>query len=162
MARRVDGLELKIPPALAALLVLLAMRGAARWSPPLLMLAGPADAVGTVLMVVGAGFAVAGVWQFRRHATSVDPMRPERASQLVDRGVFAISRNPMYVGFVTIVLGAAFVFDALLALGGPPLLAAWLHRFQVLPEERRLRERFGPAFDTYCRRVPRWLGRPRR
>lgn len=161
MNRPAARLELKIPPAAVGLVLLLAMAVSARWSPPLPWPIGLGNAVGAGLMIAGALFALAGVWQFRRHGTTVDPMRPDRAATLVDRGVFAISRNPMYVGFVGVLLGAAFSFDAQWALLGPLLLAAWLHRFQILPEERRLRERFGAAFDAYCRRVPRWLG-PRR
>ncbi|NKI34089.1 isoprenylcysteine carboxylmethyltransferase family protein [Wenzhouxiangella sp. XN79A] len=161
MNRRVGWLELKVPPVAAGLVLLLAMRISAYWSPPIPLPAGLSDDLGTVLVIVGALFAAAGVWQFRRFGTTVDPTRPARASQLVDRGVFAVSRNPMYVGFVAVLLGAAFDFDALSALTGPVLLALWLHRFQVLPEERILRERFGPLFEDYCRRVPRWLGLPR-
>ncbi len=162
MSRPAEWLELRVPPVAVALVLLLAMRLSARWSPGLPGPTEAAGAVGTALVAAGASFAVAGAWQFHRHATTVDPMRPDRASRLVDRGVFSISRNPMYVGFVVALLGAALMFDALLALLGPALLAAWLHRFQVLPEERILSVRFGAAFEAYCDRVPRWLGPPRR
>jgi len=157
----VERFELRVPPVAVAVLLLLAMRVAARWGPGLPGPADAADALGTALTIGGVLFAAAGAWQFHRHATTVDPMHPDRATSLVDRGVFALSRNPMYVGFVIALLGAAMMFDALLALAGPALLAAWLHRFQVLPEERILRDRFGARFEAYCRRVPRWLGRPK-
>lgn len=156
-----DRLELKIPPVVVGLLVLVAMRAAARWSPPLPLAPERAEVLSIVLVLAGAWFAIAGVWQFRRHRTTVDPVRPDRASALVDRGVFAVSRNPMYLGLVLVLLAAALDSGALWSLPGPLVLAAWLGRFQIRPEERILRQRFGAAFDAYCRRVPRWLGVPR-
>ena len=161
MRRFVDGLALRVPPAVVALDLLLAMKFSARWGPGLPGPSAALDRLGTAITILGAGIMMAGLWQFRRHRTTVDPMHPELAETLVDSGVFAWSRHPMYVGFVAVLLGAALMFDAAWSLLGPLALAAWLHRFQIRPEERVLSQRFGAAFDAYCRRVPRWLGRRR-
>lgn len=161
MNRLAAWLELRVPPVVVVLVMMVAMRVCVRWSPPMPVPAHAADPLGTVLMIAGALVATAGALQFHRHETTVDPMHPDRATRLVERGVFAVSRNPMYVGFVVILIGAALALNALMALLGPLLLAVWLHRFQIQPEERFLRRQFGAAFDDYCRRVPRWLGVPR-
>jgi protein-S-isoprenylcysteine O-methyltransferase Ste14 len=62
----------------------------------------------------------------------------------------------MYLGHVIFLAGLALTLRspraALLAAG----VAAWFHS-RVLADERQLRRRFGPAYDAYTRRVPRWL-----
>jgi protein-S-isoprenylcysteine O-methyltransferase Ste14 len=115
--------------------------------------------LGVILAAAGLAVAVAGVMAFRRQRTTVDPRFPERASALVADGVYRWTRNPMYVGFVGVALGAAAALGSPLALVGPALLAAYLDRVQIPAEERALRARFGAAFDAYARTVGRWLGR---
>ena len=87
MSGLVERFELRVPPVAVAVLLLLAMRVAARWGPGLPGPADAADALGTALTIGGVLFAAAGAWQFHRHATTVDPMHPDRATSLVDRGV---------------------------------------------------------------------------
>ena len=143
------------------LAVLITMRIGASLGPPLPVAEDLSEALSTVLIVVGGLFTIAAAWRFRQHRTTLDPMRPHCTTELVEGGVFAVGRNPKYAGFVIVLVGAALDFDALWALPGPLLFAAWLDRFQIRPEERILRQRFGAAFDACCRRVPRWLGLPR-
>ncbi len=107
-------------------------------------------ALGVVLMLLAAGsfFAV---------KTSINPMRPARASSLVTGGVFAWSRNPIYLGDL-LVLIAWFIW-----LGNVcnsvflPLFVWLIQRFQIAPEERALRQLFGEAYLDYCARVRRWI-----
>ena len=85
----------------------------------------------------------------------------EEPSTLVDRGLYRVSRNPMYVGVLLVVFGQAIVRASLdVAEYG---LALWLafHITVVVLEEPHLRRERGPSYDEYCRRVPRWIGRPR-
>lgn len=154
-------LELKIPPVAVVLVLMIAMRLADRFGPSMTDRPELMQPLGNLVLLAGLMLACAGAWSFWRHRTTADPMRPERASALVDTGVFRWTRNPMYLGFVVVLLGVALRFDAWTSLPGPVLLAAWLQRFQIRPEERILRERFGRDFDTYCRRVPRWFGHAR-
>ena len=81
---------------------------------------------------------------------------------LVTTGLYGISRNPLYIGGILIVLGHWLYFQYwLLGL----YLAGLMVLFQtviVLFEEPRLRQRFGPAYDQYRTHVPRWLIRIKR
>lgn len=154
-------LELRIPPVVVALALLLLMRLSERLALPLADDAAVLVPASLVLMLVGGGITALGLGAFGRRKTTTDPMHPERSAALVDSGIYRFSRNPMYVGFAVMLLGAALQINAWPALAGPVLLVGWLHRFQVLPEERALLESFGSAFVDYCRRVPRWLGWPR-
>jgi protein-S-isoprenylcysteine O-methyltransferase Ste14 len=78
------------------------------------------------------------------------------ADTLVTEGLFRHTRNPMYVGKFLMVLGAAIAsnhWPALLAFTGVYTL---MYEAVTLAEEDYLRTKFGPAFDAYCRHVPRW------
>ena len=115
--------------------------------------------VGAALVVaaVGAAFDVAGILAFGRAKTTVNPMKPEKSAALVNTGVFRITRNPMYVGMVFILLAWAVYLASPWALFGPLLFAAYITRFQIKPEERVLAARFGDEFASYTARVRRWL-----
>ena len=109
------------------------------------------------LVLAGLGVAIAGVLAFRRHGTTVDPTRPERASALVTSGIYAVTRNPMYVGMALAVAGIGLRTGSLIALSLAPVFVLALTKFQIEPEEAAMRGLFGEAFDEYAARTPRWL-----
>jgi protein-S-isoprenylcysteine O-methyltransferase Ste14 len=151
------ALDLKIPPvALTAIFALLMWLIAA--SVPALSLALPWRAA-LALMSVAAGFAVAlaGVIAFRRAKTTVSPLTPETTSAMVTSGVYGVSRNPMYVGFLLVLIGWAAFLSHALAFALLPLFVAYMNRFQIEPEERALSAKFGGQFQEYRRSVRRWV-----
>jgi protein-S-isoprenylcysteine O-methyltransferase Ste14 len=95
---------------------------------------------------------------FVRHLRAVIGESPP---WLVERGLYRISRNPMYVGVLLVVIGQAIVFASAATARYAVALALTFHLVVVLLEEPHLRQEHGPAYDDYCRRVPRWLGRLR-
>ena len=107
------ALELKIPPVI---LVLLA--GAAMWA---LSAAAPSfawqvpyrQAVAFALAVSGLTVAVVGVVSFRRASTTVNPIRPQDTSSLVTTGIYRLSRNPMYLGFLLLLVAWAMLLALL-------------------------------------------------
>lgn len=80
--------------------------------------------------------------------------------QLVTRGTFALSRNPIFVAFNLFIVGAFLINGTLILLVLALLQIALLH-YQIIEEERYLTGRF-PEYAAYCRRTPRYLGVPRR
>jgi protein-S-isoprenylcysteine O-methyltransferase Ste14 len=77
------------------------------------------------IAAVGAGLAIAGVVEFRRARTSVDPTSPEKCSAIVTSGIYRHTRNPMYLGFLVILLGlAVYLSNMAASLGLPPLQSA--------------------------------------
>jgi protein-S-isoprenylcysteine O-methyltransferase Ste14 len=139
------------------LAVALAMWAAARQWPRFHVAIPGSLPVAAALAVLGAVVALAGIAAFRAAGTTVNPLRPGGASALVRRGVYRISRNPMYLGLVAGLLGWGLYLSHALALACVPVLAWWLDRFQVAPEEQAMRAKFGQAFDDYARSVRRWL-----
>jgi hypothetical protein len=79
------------------------------------------------------------------------------ANSLVDGGMFAHSRNPLYVGNLFIILGLAIVHNgwAMYLVALPVFL--FFYTAIVIAEEEYLHARFGEAYTDYRRRVPRWL-----
>jgi protein-S-isoprenylcysteine O-methyltransferase Ste14 len=117
--------------------------------------------IGVILILLALPVFANFVLRFVREGRGTPaPVAPPR--HLVVGGVFRYVRNPGYVAAISLVLGQALLFGSvpilLLAAGG------WLffHLFVVLYEEPDLRRRFGPEYEEYCRRVPRWIpARPR-
>ncbi|MBC8024438.1 MAG: isoprenylcysteine carboxylmethyltransferase family protein [Steroidobacteraceae bacterium] len=150
-------LELRVPPVAVAFLVGIAMFGARALAPDLTF-AYPGRAILTaILAVAGVGFALAGVAEFRRAQTTVDPTDPGRSNTVVTSGIYGFSRNPMYLGFLLVLLGWAAYLSSAGTLLGPVLFILYLNRYQILPEERILRSRFGAQYETYVQSVRRWI-----
>jgi protein-S-isoprenylcysteine O-methyltransferase Ste14 len=80
---------------------------------------------------------------------------------LVERGLYRFSRNPMYVGVLTTIFGQAILFASLKVAIYGIVVAICFHLTVVFLEEPHLRRERGPAYEEFCRRVPRWIGRPR-
>ena len=155
---RLDWLELKVPPlallvgsAFALYLVSEAF-GRRTFANPAV-----AIAVGIAVALVGLLLAFRGVIDFRRARTTVDPLHPERSAQLVTAGIYRWTRNPMYLGFVVTLVGLAIALQSLAGLVIAGGASAYLQRFQIRPEERILRRRFGDEFNAYRGQVRRWL-----
>lgn len=80
----------------------------------------------------------------------------ERPDKLITTGIFALSRNPIYVGFALILLGQFLIFSSWLLLAY--LVAGyWLFHRQVLREEEFLRKHYGDSFENYRQQVRRYL-----
>ena len=150
-------LELLLPPPLVAALAAALMWSVA-WALPGLAIAIPAAAwVGGGLAAAGLLVELSGVLEFVRRRTTVNPLRPHKASALVTHGIYRWTRNPMYLGWLPILAGWAIYLQHPLTLLVVPLFALYLTRFQIIPEERALEAKFGDAFRAYRQRVRRWL-----
>ena len=111
----------------------------------------------TALAIVGVAFDVAGLMAFRRAKTTVNPMKPQSTSSMVDSGVYRVTRNPMYVGLVFMLCGWAVFLWSWWALPGPLAFVAYIGRFQIAPEEEALSKLFGAEYLAYKASVRRWL-----
>ena len=82
------------------------------------------------------------------------------ATQLNTEGPYALTRNPLYLGNLGIVLGLGLVAHSWLLLALCAALFAEQYQLIIAAEEEFLRERFGAAYQAYCARVPRFWPRP--
>jgi protein-S-isoprenylcysteine O-methyltransferase Ste14 len=99
------------------------------------------------------------VLTFIRMRTTVNPLRPSNATQLIVSGVYRVSRNPMYLGMVLSLSGWAWLLGNPLALLLVWLFARVLVLVQIAPEEAALRNLFGTSYIAYSKQVNRWIGR---
>jgi protein-S-isoprenylcysteine O-methyltransferase Ste14 len=150
-------LELKVPPLALAALLAAAMGLVARLSPALTFAFPGRGAATFVLATAGVFICLAGVVAFRRSRTTVDPTSPETSSTLVVSGLYRQSRNPMYVGFLSVLAAWACHLSNPLAFVALPVFVGYLNRFQIAPEEQALRAKFGGAYAEYEKTVRRWL-----
>jgi protein-S-isoprenylcysteine O-methyltransferase Ste14 len=150
------SLESKVPPP-AVVLVIAAFMWLISRAAQSFHLDVPAHALLAVALVaIGFVTGVAGVVTFRRAKTTIDPTRPH-ASSLVTWGVYTVSRNPMYLGGLTMLLGWSIFLSNALAFLFLPLYVLYIGRYQIAPEERALTSLFGATYAAYQVRVRRWL-----
>ena len=150
------SLELKIPPPAVAALVAATMWGISLITPLLVPLFTRVSAA-IIFALAGSAFSLAGVISFRRAKTTVNPMKPETATSLVSSGIYSVTRNPMYVGLLLVLIAWAAYLSSAWALLGPLGFVLYISRFQIAPEERVLSTLFGSEYTAYQSRVRRWL-----
>jgi protein-S-isoprenylcysteine O-methyltransferase Ste14 len=138
---------------LAALLVLLALR----WLPVSAfdVLPSPWPWLGVVPIGIGLALAFAGAGRFSRAGTNIVPLTPSTA--LVTDGPFRFSRNPMYLGMTSILVGGALIANRPLPWIVVPIFFAVLRLRFVRHEEVLMEATFGDAYRAYKARVRRWL-----
>jgi len=113
--------------------------------------------ISLALFVAGLLVITVGGLLFKKANTTVNPMTPEKSTQLVTTGIYRYSRNPMYIGFLAWLLAAAlFIGNPLGLLLLPPFI--WLvNKLYIYPEEKALEKLFGDEFSIYKSEVGRWL-----
>ncbi len=101
--------------------------------------------------------AAIALFQFFVAKTTVNPLHPAKAEKLVETGIYAYTRNPMYLALLMLLLAWGIwlgnAFNTLLAAG----FVAYMNHFQILPEERALLQVFGNDYKQYCLLVRRWF-----
>ncbi|AWH89817.1 methyltransferase family protein [Limnobaculum parvum] len=151
------ALELRFPPPIIFSVSLLFI-GFIHWC-------FPAFKTESTLMPIVSGvcFLASGIiglsslTMFYRAKTTVNPINVNSATTLVDSGLYAFSRNPMYLALALLLLSACFWLGNLLGLVGVFVFILYITRFQIIPEERALGALFGQRYQDYQRRVRRWL-----
>ena len=115
----------------------------------------PAAWVGGGVWFAGLALAGLAIRQFRRAGTEVQTHTPTAA--IVDSGVFAISRNPIYLGAHVGIFGVAVAFDSLWVLATLVPFYLVIRHGVVAREEAYLERKFGDAYGAYKARIRRWL-----
>jgi protein-S-isoprenylcysteine O-methyltransferase Ste14 len=151
------NLELRIPPPFVALLTIPLMWLLSKELPTTEFLGSGSITIAFGISLLGIAFIGTGVTQFKRMQTTITPRRPEEASILVTNGIYRISRNPMYVGLMLVLLGWAAFLASPISLAGPVAFIAYITRFQIKPEERILLAKFGDEYQKYLSRARRWI-----
>ena len=145
----------RIYPPVYFLAALMALAGLHFLLPELRWLGPPATYAGGLFVLVGLILALVSSELFRRRRTTIKPFEPSTA--LVTSGPFRLSRNPMYLGMVLVLLGCAMLVGTVWPLPVIPLFI-WLitSRF-IVHEEEMMEQVFGDDYREYRQRTRRWI-----
>ena len=117
---------------------------------------GLAHYLGLVLITLGAAIYGWCAWDFTFSGKGTPaPIDPPK--ELVVRGLYRYTRNPMYVGVLTVLLGEVLWFGSWLLAIYAGAVALLFHLFITFYEEPVLQRNFGDAYQRYRAKVPRWL-----
>lgn len=119
-----------------------------------------AELIGLLIVGVAACVYLCGVWLFARAGGTPLPFAPPR--ELVVKGPFRYTRNPLALSVVAAAAGLSLALRAPIGLLYTGLLAVVLHLYITRREEPALRRRYGEAYVAYCERIPRWVPNLRR
>lgn len=110
---------------------------------------------GILLVVFGLGIILNAHLKMKKAATNIEPWKPTTA--IISDGIYAFSRNPIYLAMVFVYLGASFVINALWCLPFLILVLFIMHYGVILREEIYLEKKFGADYLNYKKKVRRWI-----
>jgi protein-S-isoprenylcysteine O-methyltransferase Ste14 len=119
------------------------------------IVAFPYSLLGIPLIIFGAGLNVWADSLFKRHRTTVKPH--ESPTALVTSGPFRLSRHPMYLGMLAILLWVGILLGSAVTFVFPIVFVILMEAVFIPLEERNLEEIFGERYLGYRKKVRRWI-----
>lgn len=155
----IKSLDLLVPPPIVAVICAIAMWLLwYRFPGYEIFLAGTFRLILALLLVIlGMTLGLGSVLSFRRQRTTVNPMDPQATTVFITDGFYRISRNPMYLGVLMLLIAFAIALGNPLSVVPVVCFVLYITIFQIKPEERILAENFSEAFKAYSGRVRRWI-----
>ncbi|WP_319536815.1 isoprenylcysteine carboxylmethyltransferase family protein [uncultured Vibrio sp.] len=150
-------LELRVPPVAVFLLVVLLMYWLKRLTPNFMITVPFVEFVVAILTLLSGFIGIAGLYEFRKLKTTVNPVKPEFATTVVSTGVFAYTRNPMYFALLLLIIALGLWWQHLSVILCGALFISYMNRYQIKPEEHVLERLFGEDYLKYKNRVRRWV-----
>ena len=111
--------------------------------------------IGLLLSFVGFLLGIGAFLEFRKARTTLDPHGSSK--QIVTSGIYRVSRNPIYLGFLLMVIGLPLTSGLYWGIVLAPLYVMMMDRLVIRHEEAYLEKKFGKTYISYTSRVRRWL-----
>jgi protein-S-isoprenylcysteine O-methyltransferase Ste14 len=151
------GARVRFPPPFVFLICILAGVAVHRLVAPAVV---PVErwisvAAGLAILACGVGLVVSARIWFVRTGQSPLPWKP--SPELILRGPYRFTRNPMYVGVTLVQIGLGIALNDLWITAFAAVALLIVHVIAVRPEEQYLTERFGESYTNYVTRVRRYL-----
>ena len=150
-------MKLLIPPPVYALIIGVLMWFLNRYFPIVHFIDSPWNKIGVAMIVVSAVSDFWSIFLFLKKHTTANPMKPENTTGIITKGLYKITRNPMYVGLLIILTGYAIWLGSLTPFFVLPLFYLLITEMQIKPEEEILERKFGQDYLNYKNSVRRWL-----
>jgi protein-S-isoprenylcysteine O-methyltransferase Ste14 len=148
-------METKIPPPIVTLIFGFAIYLSRKIFPEIEI--QYASFFGMFLLLLGFFILISAVKLFRNDKTTVNPLSPEQATKLVTNRIFKLSRNPMYLGMAVILASVAVFFNIIGGIIFMALFCLYITKFQIIPEEKAMKELFAQDFEQYMQATRRWI-----
>ena len=142
------------PPHIAITLLFLSWL-ASYMLPQLDVIDKPYNNIGIIILVMGLSLTFYSFYLFKKNKTPILPGK--KPTFVVIEGTYNFTRNPMYLGVSTALLGAAIYFGNLLSFLSPILFFLIMNYYFVPFEEKLLENLFGKKYLNYKKKVRRWL-----
>ena len=111
--------------------------------------------IGLAMTFVGFLLGFGAFIEFRKAHTTLDPHGSVK--QLVTSGIYRFTRNPIYLGFLLMVIGLPLNSGLYWGIVLAPFYILMMNRLIIQHEESYLERKFGKAYTSYTSRVRRWL-----
>ncbi|UKH21187.1 methyltransferase family protein [Actinobacillus pleuropneumoniae] len=145
-------MELKLPPPLlfilSAILIYFLPQAEVYFIP---------KAFGYLFLLLSAIVGLMSVYAFFKEKTVFTPRDPTQTNKLVVQGIYRVSRNPMYLSLVLALIAWGIWLNSYFAILVIAGFMWYVDRFQIIPEERVLVQKFGKDFTDYQTKVRKWL-----
>ena len=150
-------LELKIPPVAILLIAISGMGSAQLYLPSIGLPKWFTLSLAMLSLIIGLTIIMLAVWRFRKHRTTVNPHSPENSSTLITSGILQHTRNPMYLGFVFLIIAAGIAMQSFLFPVVTIAFILYMTHFQIMPEERALYALYPNEYTQYSQSTRRWI-----
>ena len=113
--------------------------------------------ISIIFVLTGFFVFLSAIRSFKKQETTIDPLNPEKATSLVTNGIFKYSRNPMYLGVILILCSISIQFSLIGGLIIIPIFLLFITKYQIIPEEKAMKNLFKEDFQSYKEKTRRWL-----
>lgn len=155
MSEHKDHADVKIHPPILTLIFLMIAYLAKRFVPLPFDTPTWLQPLGIFFILSGCFLALAAIREFIKAKTTINPHGS--VSNIISSGIFGLTRNPIYLGFVSILIGVPLYFNTYWGIILAPVLIMCFNYFVIQHEEAYLEKKFGEQYASYKSRVRRWL-----
>ena len=137
-------------------LVAIMLMGVLHWIVPISKLIDvPISYFGAIFIAIGMIVVIVPARAFETHATTIRPF--EESNALLTDGLYRLTRNPMYLGMVVVLIGIAILLGTAASFLPIPVFIVLIQKRFIVQEEAMLTEKFGDRYVAYCNSVRRWI-----
>jgi protein-S-isoprenylcysteine O-methyltransferase Ste14 len=150
-------MKLLIPPPIQALLSAIMMWLISRYFMHANFSLNGINIFALIFLIIAAIIIILSMYKFKKIKTTISPLKPNKTSSLVNSGIYAYTRNPMYLGLLLMLFSTALFLKNLISFLIIPLFILFITKNQILPEEEALENIFGEEYKNYKKKVRRWI-----
>ena len=150
-----DCKMLRVPPPLLVLILVISNYFSSKKID--LILLPHQNIISFILLLIGALILINPIFKFIKSRTTINPINFKKVNKLITSGIYKYSRNPMYLGLLTIVISTTIFYLNIFSIITPIIFYFWINKFQIKREEIFLTEKYGKEYLLYMTKTRRWI-----